>query len=242
MEAELAELPRVSDPADCARARLRAVGTGCLRFAQAEPGLFRTAFSVPDDLRNAASPARAGSSGLTPFQLLAAALDELVEAGVLPRERRPGAEFLAWSAVHGLGMLLIDGSLRSLDRAQAQDIGRRLLDMVQQGLQRADGTGVPGAGRAGETRSAGLTGGGGQSVFLQGRAVARLPGCLRPTPLGLREDFADECHRRTGPEQRGVHLALQAAEPAGGAQAWCGRAGLHGRTGGRASGAGARGG
>jgi hypothetical protein len=65
---------------------------------------------------------------------LGAALDGLVEAGVLPPERRPGAEFLAWSAVHGLAMLLIDGPLRGLDRAQTQDIGHRLLDMVERGL------------------------------------------------------------------------------------------------------------
>jgi len=134
IETELARSPRESDPADSARASLRAVGTGYLRFAQVEPGLFRTAFSVPDDLDNATNPARAGSSGLTPFQLLAAALDELVEAGVLPRERRPGAEFLAWSAVHGLAMLIIDGPLRGLEQDQTQDIGRRLLDMVELGL------------------------------------------------------------------------------------------------------------
>ena len=134
MEDELAKVPRGGDPAVHARARLRAVGTGYLRFARAEPGLFRTAFSASEDLRNAASPARAGDGGLTPFQLLTAALDGLVEAGVLPRERRPGAEFLAWSAVHGLAMLLIDGPLRGLDHARAQDVERRLLDMVEQGL------------------------------------------------------------------------------------------------------------
>ncbi len=134
MEEELDGLPNGGDPAEAARARLRAVGAGYLRFAQAEPGLFRTAFSASDNLRSAASPSRAGEGGLTPFQLLAAALEGLVEAGVLPPERRPGAEFLAWSAVHGLAMLLIDGPLRGLDRAQTQDIGYRLLDMVERGL------------------------------------------------------------------------------------------------------------
>jgi AcrR family transcriptional regulator len=134
MEEELDGLPKGGAYAEAARGRLRAVGTGYLRFAQAEPGLFRTAFSASDNLRSAASPARAGEGGLTPFQLLAAALDGLVEAGVLPRERRPGAEFLAWSAVHGLAMLLIDGPLRGLDRAQAEGATRRLLDMVERGL------------------------------------------------------------------------------------------------------------
>ena len=134
MEEELDGLPNGGDPADAARARLRAVGAGYLRFAQAEPGLFRTAFSASDNLRNAASPSRVGEGGLTPFQLLGATLERLVEAGVLPPERRPGAEFLAWSAVHGLAMLLIDGPLRGLDRMQTQDAGRRLLDMVERGL------------------------------------------------------------------------------------------------------------
>ena len=134
MEEELAEVGREGDPADCARAHLRAVGAGYLRFARAQPGLFRTAFSASDNLESAASTDRAGEGGLTPFQLLAAALDELVEAGVLHHERRPGAEYLAWSAVHGLAMLLIDGPLRGLDGAQARAVGRRLLDMVERGL------------------------------------------------------------------------------------------------------------
>lgn len=134
IEKELAELAGDGKPADLARARLRGVGTGYLRFAQAEPGLFRTAFSASDNLRGAASSARAGEGGLTPFQLLGAALDGLVEADVLPRERRPGAEFLAWSAVHGLAMLLIDGPLRGLDPAGAKEVGQRLIDMVERGL------------------------------------------------------------------------------------------------------------
>ncbi len=134
IEAELAAVTPGSDPAADARQRLRAVGTGYIRFARSEPGLFRTAFSVSTDLRDVANPARAGASGLTPFQLLGAVLDDLVEAGVLPAERRPTTGFLAWSAVHGLAVLLTEGPLRSLDEPQVQELVRRLLDMVDQGL------------------------------------------------------------------------------------------------------------
>jgi AcrR family transcriptional regulator len=134
METELAKLSRGRRPADFARASLQAVGTGYLRFAQAEPGLFHTAFSVPDEVEDDVDPAKAGHSGLNPFQLLSAALDRLVEAGALPPERRPGAEYLAWSAVHGLALLVIDGPLRSATRAQLDAIGQRLLDMVEKGL------------------------------------------------------------------------------------------------------------
>lgn len=134
IEAEWERCPGEGDLADIARAHLAAVGTGYLRFARSEPGLFRTAFSVHEDLQKATIPEMAGKSGLTPFQLLSRSLDELQQAGVLRPERRQGAEFLAWSAVHGLAMLLIDGPLRWLDDQQAEGIGGRLLDMVERGL------------------------------------------------------------------------------------------------------------
>ena len=113
---------------------LRAFGTAYLRFALTQPGLFRTAFAVPGDPDAAGSPAKSGRSGLNPFQLLGVALDRMVEGGMLPPERRPGAEYLAWSAVHGLAMLVLEGPLRRLTRAEAQRIGQRVLDMVEQGL------------------------------------------------------------------------------------------------------------
>jgi len=120
--------------AETARLRFRAVGSGYLRFALAEPGLFRTAFTASSDLESATSAARAGARGLTPFQLLSEALDDLVTTGVLPAERRPGAEFLAWSAVHGLASLLLDGPLRALPPQATQALIGRVVTMVEQGL------------------------------------------------------------------------------------------------------------
>jgi AcrR family transcriptional regulator len=134
IEEELAALPPESAPIAAAHARLRAVGTGYLRFARAEPGLFQTAFAVPEAVRGPGSVTGPGSSGLSPFQLLSVALDDLVAAGALPPERRPNAEFLAWSAVHGLAMLAIGGPLRGLDDGQIAAIGQRLIDMVERGL------------------------------------------------------------------------------------------------------------
>lgn len=52
----------------------------------------------------------------------------------MPAERRPGAEFIAWSAVHGLAMLVIDGPLGPVIGPQMQQVGQRLLDMVEKGL------------------------------------------------------------------------------------------------------------
>jgi AcrR family transcriptional regulator len=123
-----------TDPTEAARLRFRAVGTGYLRFALEQPGRFQTAFSASSDMDSATSAARAGRSGLTPFQLLTVALDDLVDRGVLPADRRPAAEFLAWSAVHGLAELLIDGPLRALQDPVKQTLITRVINMVEQGL------------------------------------------------------------------------------------------------------------
>jgi AcrR family transcriptional regulator len=140
MEDELATLAPDLPAPERARASLRAVGTGYLRFAQAETGLFRTAFVAAGEWQPAQpDPAKAGPGGLNPFELLGAALDQLVRSGVMPSERRPGAEFLAWSAVHGLAMLVIDGPLRQAIGPRTQQLGQRLLDMVEQGLTSAPG-------------------------------------------------------------------------------------------------------
>lgn len=135
MEKELAVLPCEQPPADFARAQVRAIGTAYLRFAQAEPGLFRTAFVVSsEDAQGDVGPGSAGPGGLDPFQLLGSAIDKLVEAGALDAARRPNAEYLAWSAVHGLALLIIDGPLKAMDAAGTHALGQQLIDMVERGL------------------------------------------------------------------------------------------------------------
>ena len=103
-------------------ARLQATGRAYVRFALAEPGLFRTGFAgfgpawkgeQVAQAGQAATPGDAGGSAAEPrgdraYAVLTAALDELVDTGALPAARRPGAEAAAWSAVHGLSLLLLD--------------------------------------------------------------------------------------------------------------------------------------
>jgi NAD(P)H-dependent flavin oxidoreductase YrpB (nitropropane dioxygenase family) len=134
MEAEIAKVRRTKSAEDAARATLRAVGTGYLRFAFTETGLFRTAFANAEPLGFTRDPARKGKSGLDPLELLGAALDKLVATALLPAERRPGAEFLAWSSVHGFAMLVIDGPLQAVPRADVDRIGARVIAMVEKGL------------------------------------------------------------------------------------------------------------
>jgi AcrR family transcriptional regulator len=114
--------------------RLRAIGRSYIRFAVSEPGLFRTIWASP------ANPA-ARSTGQAifpdrpgPYQLLNRVLDELVVAGALPEDRRPYSETAAWSAVHGLATLLIDGPLKDLPPDEIERATDRLCDIVEAGL------------------------------------------------------------------------------------------------------------
>ncbi|WP_255992210.1 TetR/AcrR family transcriptional regulator [Chitinolyticbacter albus] len=134
MEVELDKLHPSVGALRYARDSVRAVGTGYLRYAHAEPGLFKTAFSSHERVEADPDPAKAGASGMNPFQLLAMALDRLAAAGGLPPERREGAEYLAWSAVHGLSLLICEGPMQGLPEPVRDVIGQRLLDMVEKGL------------------------------------------------------------------------------------------------------------
>jgi AcrR family transcriptional regulator len=121
------------DPQVFARKSLRAVGMGYLGFAMREPGMFRTAFSVPPQV-DSSDPANTASMGLNAFQLLSLALDRMMESGLLSKKERKDAEYLAWSTVHGLSLLALEGPLHKMPRAIVLALGERLVVMVERGL------------------------------------------------------------------------------------------------------------
>jgi len=110
------------DPA-AAGLRLGAIGAAYLEFAREELGLFATAFALPQ--QHAYAPDDGTGQDRTPLGQLRAALDELVEAGVLRPERRDGIEYPIWSAVHGLAVLAGSGPLRDVP-----EVTRRRLEEV----------------------------------------------------------------------------------------------------------------
>jgi AcrR family transcriptional regulator len=114
MAARVARVRGRHGDAAAAVRRLHAIGDAYLAFAREEPGLFATAFALPQR-HSYDSPA----DGPDPMPLgqLRAVLDELVEAGVLDRRRRDGVEFPIWSTVHGLAVLIGQGPLRDVDEA-----------------------------------------------------------------------------------------------------------------------------
>ena len=83
---------------------------------------------------HARNQANTASLGLNPYQLLSLALDRMQEAGLLNKNNREGAEFLAWSSVHGLALLALEGPLVATPREDVLALGQRLVSMVERGL------------------------------------------------------------------------------------------------------------
>jgi AcrR family transcriptional regulator len=85
MREELAATAAVPDRSADLRHQLRALGHGYLRFALAEPGLFRTAFARTNKSGEHSAPDQSATATTASavYQLLAETLDELVAVGVL---------------------------------------------------------------------------------------------------------------------------------------------------------------
>ena len=114
---------RYGDPG-AARRRLNAIGTAYLGFARQEPGWFATAFALPQR-HDYDAPEDGSGPDRSPLGQLRAVLDELVNAGMLARQRRDGIEYPIWSTVHGLAVLTTQGPLRDVP-----DITRRRIEQL----------------------------------------------------------------------------------------------------------------
>ena len=122
--------PQRATAAATAVERLKAAGRGYVEFAVVHPELLRVMF---------------GSSGLSTleedgslqpaaFVLLSKALDDLVDAGVLPADRRRGAELKAWTAVHGFASLVIQSGGTAQRKAARAEALEAVLDFALVGL------------------------------------------------------------------------------------------------------------
>ncbi|MER8230726.1 TetR/AcrR family transcriptional regulator [Streptomyces sp. NPDC094049] len=144
MEHAAAREPGADDPALAAERRLGALCRAYVGFAVEHPGLYRAAFCAPrptgTDLTagefRAPGPAQdrqPAEPEIRAFTLLREALEAL--AG----NPRPGARAAggaaAWSAVHGLSLLLLDGPLRRLPAQRRNAVVETTLAMVVSGTR-----------------------------------------------------------------------------------------------------------
>jgi AcrR family transcriptional regulator len=105
--------------------------------AECGPGETGGPPGAPDPEGETAPPPGAPDLGADPpgpFAILNRQLDELAATGTISPRRREGGELVAWSAVHGLSLLLLDGPLRDLDGDGRQAAITRVMEGVEQSL------------------------------------------------------------------------------------------------------------
>jgi len=121
---------READPAE----RFRALGIAYVRFALAQPSYLRVMFGseVPDKAEHPALEA----AGERTFGLLVQAIAECQAAGQVRGGDPEAFAVAAWSIVHGLAALLIDGRLkdRAPSPAEAERLAHTITDCVMLGL------------------------------------------------------------------------------------------------------------
>lgn len=123
---------RGRNPSAAAIARFKATGRAYVEFALAHPELFDVMFGRSGSANLATTWAADDSE--SPYGLLGGALDELVSQGVLPGDRRPGAELTAWSTVHGFACLYLDGAAHLPSPASRAGALESLLDVAVTGI------------------------------------------------------------------------------------------------------------
>jgi hypothetical protein len=67
---------------------------------------------------------------------LVEALDAMVDAGALSPQKRGGAEWPCWSAVHGFAELALHGPLRGTSRREMESLAHRTVDDIIAGVSR----------------------------------------------------------------------------------------------------------
>lgn len=135
----LAEVDPADGSLEAAKRRLHLAGMAYIQFATAQPGLFRTAFTGPGLTAKGphhppTATATASEDQLGPFELLQRQVEQLVQAARLPPRARRYASLVAWSAMHGLSMLALDGQLDRLSDRERKEVVDRLVRMVDTGL------------------------------------------------------------------------------------------------------------
>jgi AcrR family transcriptional regulator len=116
--------------------RIRALGTAYVRFALDDPARFRLMWRP--ELRGDAEPTLVDRVGEASYAPLLEAIAEGQATGDLIEGEVTGLALGAWSAVHGLALLMVDGPLRLQigDWADAEPRVAAVVDVVLDGLRR----------------------------------------------------------------------------------------------------------
>lgn len=114
--------------------RIRALGYAYVRFALEDPARFRLIWRP--ELRGTDEPTEVDETGAESYEPLVQAIAEGQAEGELAEGDTADLALGAWSAVHGLALLLVDGPLRLQvsDWSEAEPLAAAVTDVVLDGL------------------------------------------------------------------------------------------------------------
>ena len=108
-------------------------GTAYLEFAHEEPGLFATAFAVPEQHAYGA-PGRRNRAGPFPPGAASRRARRARQGRHTFQQRRDSIEYPIWSTVHGLAVLTGQGPLRDVPDATRDRLAELTFTFIGEGL------------------------------------------------------------------------------------------------------------
>lgn len=124
------------DPFD----RIRAMGLAYVEFALDHPERYRLMFrSELSRSGESDAPTEADAAGGAAFATLVSAVQDAADRGLLrPETDAGGAAVAAWSSVHGLASLILEGALgiRPEQRERARQVAAHVVELAIGGLRR----------------------------------------------------------------------------------------------------------
>ena len=123
-----------TSPTKQAVKRFFAVGNAYVRFAVDNPAQFRVMFGPYGAGGDKSVRGVSTQSGKDPYEIFVAALDDLVDSGVITPQSRIDAELPAWAAIHGLAALLVDDLINITTKADLVAAIDKVISNILRGL------------------------------------------------------------------------------------------------------------
>jgi AcrR family transcriptional regulator len=122
-------------------AALLAIGVAYVRFGRARPAHYRLMFGALLTARERAAPEEVSAVALASQGVLRRVIMDGIEAGawnIAPEDGQAleAAVLAAWSLVHGVTLLFLDGFILMQSEAEADRIAGRLISLQMTGLNR----------------------------------------------------------------------------------------------------------
>jgi AcrR family transcriptional regulator len=131
MAAQMAEM--IAAHPDDPMARLSALGHAYVRFATENPAHFRIMFGPA--VADKKSCVELNEAADLSFSFLLQAVGDCIDAGIFPEEAHRDITLVAWSSVHGLSSLIVDGQFADMPEEELKALPHVLTDSLMRATQ-----------------------------------------------------------------------------------------------------------